>query len=98
MNTLYIYNSNYKSIISLLGLYCVILFYFGCLVVYDNLEYYKSFLNRAETKNAVWTKTVNLMNFEFRFEIRHPLYYLFTIEFFLLIFQSNGSHVVLVIS
>ena len=51
------------------------------IIVYDDLEYYKSFLDGTGIGNAVWTKAVNLMNFEFTFEISHSSYYFFVIEF-----------------
>ena len=51
------------------------------IIVYDDLEYYKSFFDGTGIGNAVWTKAVNLMNFEFTFEINHSSYYFFAIEF-----------------
>ena len=51
------------------------------IIVYDNLEYYKSFLDGTGIENAIWTKPINSPNYKFRFEIRHPSYYFFAIEF-----------------
>ena len=51
------------------------------IIVYDDLEYYKSFLDGTGTENAIWTKSLYLMNFEFTFEISHSSYYFIAIEF-----------------